>query len=84
VTPGNVRHTENAPIEPTPRSIRGAKLHGLKLEYYADATKGDVLMLSWPQCDPKDVTFCISKENLIAIPLCDYGTILGPTECDGA
>ncbi len=67
MNPGNVRHLANAPIEPTPRSKHGAKLHQFKLDYYANPTQGNCLMLSWAQCDPKDVAFCVNEEQFIEV-----------------
>ena len=65
MTPANQQHVANAPIEPTPRSKRGAKLHGLKLDYYADTAQGDIVMLSWPGCST-NVAFG-SEEEILAV-----------------
>ncbi len=64
MTAGNKQSIANAPIEVTPRSKWGVKLHGIKLEYYADPTNGDSIMVSWPQ---GDVIFCKNEEGLIEV-----------------
>jgi len=64
MTKGNEQSVANAPIEPTPKAKGGVKLHDVKFDYYANPTKGDSVILSWPQCE---VVFCPNEEEFIEV-----------------
>ncbi len=75
MTPGNKQHVEHAPIEATPKAKHGVKLHAYKLDYLADSTKGDILMLAWPKCNSEDVAFCAGEEEFIEVMRAIYARL---------
>lgn len=67
MTPGNKKFVDSAPIQPTPKSPWGVKLHEFKFDYYAPPKEGDGLKLSWQSNNSEGIAHCTSETEFIEV-----------------